>query len=174
MGTQNLEKWRFCTPTIWVITSKNEGCGFPWLTIGLYRGNAEILGHIWIWILRACIAKKARGLHFYKMGPGSSYQRGYGAPINGRKWLGNMGWFHPSYRSDFTQVTSGRRPILYRFDHFFQHPLADQLKGLPGIRRFQNFGGHDLDGRREKNSLGEEKALKRLNPMDPSSCSECT
>ena len=30
MGTQNHEKWRFYTPNIWVITPKNEGCGFPW------------------------------------------------------------------------------------------------------------------------------------------------
>ena len=27
---QNHEKWRFYTPKIWVITPKNEGCGFPW------------------------------------------------------------------------------------------------------------------------------------------------
>ena len=30
LGPQNHEKWRFYTPNIWVITTKNEGCGFPW------------------------------------------------------------------------------------------------------------------------------------------------
>ena len=28
--TPNHEKWRFSTSNIWVITPKNEGCGFPW------------------------------------------------------------------------------------------------------------------------------------------------
>jgi len=28
--TKKYEKWRFYTPNIWVITPKNEGCGFPW------------------------------------------------------------------------------------------------------------------------------------------------
>ena len=28
LGPQNHEKWRFSTPNIWVITPKNEGCGF--------------------------------------------------------------------------------------------------------------------------------------------------
>ena len=30
LGPQNHEKWRFWTPNIWVMTSKNDGCGFPW------------------------------------------------------------------------------------------------------------------------------------------------
>ena len=30
LGPQNHEKWRFYTPNIWVITTKNEGYGFPW------------------------------------------------------------------------------------------------------------------------------------------------
>ena len=30
LGPQNYEKWRLYTPKIWVITAKNEGCGFPW------------------------------------------------------------------------------------------------------------------------------------------------
>ena len=33
LGPQNHEKWRFYTPNIWVITTKNEGCGFPWQQI---------------------------------------------------------------------------------------------------------------------------------------------
>ena len=34
-GPQNHEKWRFYTPNIWVITPKNEGCGFPLLSVFL-------------------------------------------------------------------------------------------------------------------------------------------
>ena len=30
LGPQNHEKWRFWTPNRWVITPKNQGCGFPW------------------------------------------------------------------------------------------------------------------------------------------------
>ena len=30
LGPQNHAKWRFYTPNIWVITSKNEGFGFWW------------------------------------------------------------------------------------------------------------------------------------------------
>ena len=33
LGPQNHEKWRFYTPNIWVITRKNEGCGFPWVSL---------------------------------------------------------------------------------------------------------------------------------------------
>ena len=33
LGPQNHEEWRFYTPNIWVITPKNEGCGFPWFNV---------------------------------------------------------------------------------------------------------------------------------------------
>ena len=38
LGPQNHEKWRFFTPKIWVITPKNEGCGFPWFCLIDWRG----------------------------------------------------------------------------------------------------------------------------------------
>ena len=40
-GPQNHEKWRFYTPKIWVITSKNEGFGFPWHLIW-WKSTANI------------------------------------------------------------------------------------------------------------------------------------
>ena len=36
---QNHEKWRFYTPQIWVITPKNEGCGFPWSVFAFAWGH---------------------------------------------------------------------------------------------------------------------------------------
>ena len=33
LGPQNHEKWRFSFLEIWVITPKNQGCGFPWLLV---------------------------------------------------------------------------------------------------------------------------------------------
>ena len=38
-GPQHHEKWRFYTPNIWVITPKNEGCGFPYQ---LYQGSISL------------------------------------------------------------------------------------------------------------------------------------
>ena len=39
LGPQNHEKWRFYTTKIWVITPKNEGCGFPWFEHFWYLGR---------------------------------------------------------------------------------------------------------------------------------------